>query len=370
MCNRIVAMFLLLNLFFGCDKSPVKPEPTADSLEKILTKYQAEYKLPSLVGGVIENDQTQIYACGVRKNSTTNSIKENDQYYIGSNTKAMTATMIATLVEENLLSWDSNILAIFPELNGTIPTDYGQVTLTQLLNHHGGIKPFEEIEALYSVPPFSGSIKEQRYEFTKWVLNQSDKATIGSFHYSNAGYVIAAVMAEKVTNQSWEALMTNRLLNPLGIEYYFDWPAENGRDKPWGHTLENGTYFPFNPDSSLQFPVIFNPAGNISMNMQDYLKFIKLHLDGLNGNTTFLDKNTFEIMHASIDNSSMGWAEGVNPDTGIPLAFHEGSDGTFDVFVIIKPTLNKGAAVFTNCASEKTSEAIILACIEIIENVD
>jgi len=364
---RSLVLTLLVSLVLGCETSPVKPEPPDNSLQKILELYKDKYQLPALAGGVIENQQVKIYTGGVRKNNSTDPVNESDYFFIGSNIKAMTATMLATLVKEKLLTWNSTITSIFPELNGVIPPAYGHVTLTQLLNHHGGIKPFELIEELFLVPSFTGSISEQRYEFTKWVLKKSDKTTIGAMHYSNAGYVIAAAMAEKVTGQSWEELMTNRLLNPLGMRFYFDWPAEAGRNEPWGHTFANVKYVPYNPDSSLQFPQLFNPAGNISLRMTDYLKFIQLHIDGLNGRGNFLDKSTFEILHTPVDNYSLGWIDAVDPDTGIPVAFHEGSDGTFDAFVILKPTLQKGAAVFTNCYSDSASEAIVMACIELMK---
>jgi len=370
MKERFFIVLLFSFLIFGCDKSGVEPDSNDSVIEKILTSYKKDYGLPSIAGGVIGNGQTQIYASGVRKMGTKNNVTENDAYYIGSNIKAMTATLTATLVEENLLSWNSTITEIFPEFAGTIPREYTKVTLTQLLNHHAGIMAFEFASDLLALPQFSGGIIEQRREFTRWVLNQSDKQMIGSFQYSNGGYVIAAAMAEKVTGKTWEELMDSRLLTPLGMSYFFDWPAEQGRNLPWGHTLEGDDYTPFNPDSSLQFPVLFNPAGNISLNMADYLKFIKLHLDGLNGTSTFLTKTTFEYLHTPVDNYSLGWGEGINPDTGLLVAFHEGSDDTFDAFVIMKPALNKGAAVFTNCGSEKTSEAIMLACIELIDKVN
>jgi len=336
-------------------------------MEHILSAYKTDYDLPSIAGGVIINGQMDVFLSGIRKNGLSERVTENDHYQIGSNSKAMTATMIATIVEDGLISWDSSILEIFPEFRDVIPSCFCSVTLTQLLNHHGGIDPYEEIEDFLAVPQFSGTISQRRYKFTEWVLNTSDTIKIGEYQYSNAGYVIAAAIVEKVTNFNWEELMEIRLLNPLGISAYFDWPAEGGRVGPWGHTFGNNSYIPYNPDSSLQFPEVFNPAGNMSISMNDYLKFIKLHIDGLAGNSGFLNKNVFQTLHNPVNNSSLGWAEITDPETGELKSFHEGNDGTFTAFVIINHTRSKGSAVFTNCSSEKSSEAMIYGCIELMD---
>lgn len=51
----------------------------------------------------------------------------------------MTATMIATLVAEGKLSWETKLIEAIPELRGKIHTDYYKITLWQLLTHRAGI---------------------------------------------------------------------------------------------------------------------------------------------------------------------------------------------------------------------------------------
>ena len=279
--------------------------------------------------------------------------------------------MIATLVEDSLLSWNVTILSVFPEMQAHIPSKFGSVTLTQLLTHRGGISPFTELEHFLTIPEFNGTITEQRAAFAEWVLNQSDTSDIGKYEYSNAGYTIAGAMAEKVTGQSWETLMANRLFAPLEITgYYFDWPAESGRNEPWGHTYENNMFVPYNPDSSLQFPVIFNPAGNLSMNLGNYLKFVKAHLDGANGQCSLLSEATFDLLHtAPAGDYAYGWLTGVHSGYGQPFLLHDGSDGTFYAIVLILPNWDKAGVVFTNCFSDNAAETAFYAADEIIKEL-
>ncbi len=361
-----ICISVILLLLCACDG-----DDTSKNLEGIIHACKNTGRHPSLAGAVYHKGTIQRYATGVKKEGQSDTVNENSAYHIGSMTKAMTATMIATIVEDGLLSWNSSILSVFPEMQGHIPSKFGTVTLTQLLTHRGGIAPFTELEHFLSVPEFSGTITEQRVSFSEWVIDQSDSSKIGKYEYSNAGYVIAASMAEKVTGQSWETLMTNRLFHPLEItDFYFDWPAENGRDEPWGHTYENNRFIPFNPDSALQFPVIFNPAGNLSLNLENYMKFVKAHIDGVEGLCPLLSKETFKLLHrAPAGTYAFGWETGIHSGNGQPYLIHDGSDGTFYSIVIILPNWKKAGVVLTNCYSDPASEAVVYAAAEMINEL-
>ena len=341
------------------------------NLADIIDSYQNDARLPSLAGALYHGGHVSVYATGFKNAYGTDSVNENSLYHIGSMTKAMTATMIATIVEDSLLNWNTTILNVFPEMNGKIPVKYGTVTLSQLLTHRGGIAPFTELEHFLTVPEFTGTLTEQRAAFSEWVLNQSDTSKIGAYEYSNAGYTIAGAMAEKVTGQNWETLMANRLFAPLEITgYHFDWPAEEGRDEPLGHTYENNLFVPYNPDSSLQFPAIFNPAGNLSLNLENYLKFVKAHIDGIDGRCTLLAKETFRYLHKAPSGTyAFGWDTGTHSGNGQPFLIHDGSDGTFYSIVLILPNWEKAGVVFTNCYSDRANEAVVYAVAEIINEL-
>ncbi len=51
----------------------------------------------------------------------------------------MTATMIATLVAEGKLHWNTKLIEAIPELGKKIHTDYHKITLWQLLTHRAGL---------------------------------------------------------------------------------------------------------------------------------------------------------------------------------------------------------------------------------------
>src|SRR6185312_8689257 len=61
-----------------------------------------------------------------------------DRWHLGSDTKAMTATLAALAVQSGRLSWTSRIGSVLSDWTGLAP-DYDQVTLEQLLMHRGGL---------------------------------------------------------------------------------------------------------------------------------------------------------------------------------------------------------------------------------------
>ena len=67
-------------------------------------------RLPGMVGAVVRGEEvTAIGAVGIRKIGSPEPIRVDDVVHLGSCTKAMTATMIGTLVDEGKLGWETTL---------------------------------------------------------------------------------------------------------------------------------------------------------------------------------------------------------------------------------------------------------------------
>ncbi len=97
-----------------------------------------------------------------------------------------------------------------------------------------------------------------------------------TYAYSNVGYVLAGLMAEHVSGQSWETLMNKRLFEPLGMTSAgFGSPGHPGKvDQPWGHRDSGGEVRPTQVDNA---PVM-GPAGTVHCSVPDWAKFASLHM--------------------------------------------------------------------------------------------
>ena len=106
----------------------------------ILAPVRDEHHLPGLIGAILKGDRlAAIGALGIRKIGSPEPMRVTDQVHLGSCTKAMTATMIGTLIDEGKLSGDSTIGQVFPKAAPGFHPDFQAVTLWQLLTHRAGL---------------------------------------------------------------------------------------------------------------------------------------------------------------------------------------------------------------------------------------
>jgi len=368
MKKYFIYLLVIISIVTACKDNSVEPIDEPDTLPEILAFYRKEAKMPGIIGAIINNENVEVYSEGLRKIDNTIIISDSDKFHIGSNLKAISAMMIAKLVEEGQLNWQTKIIDVFPEFSGQIPSEFESITIHKLLTHRAGITAFENYEDVLSIPNFNGDIKQQRSEFCLWVLNNSDKTKIDSYQYSNGGYVIAAAMVERLSGMLWEDLMILKIFSQMNIQPVYSWPAKNNSSQPWGHIFENNIFIPFDPNGSVQWPEIFNPSGNLSLSIADYIKIIKLHLEGLNGNASIISLASYQFLHQPVGDYSCGWLEGTT-QTGIKFSYHDGSDGTFYAISLMHPYLKRASIVFSNCDSENTRLNCTTAAIKILEKI-
>ena len=112
----------------------------SDSIRQNLNKIVDDGEAPGIIAAIISGEGViAIASAGERKAGSGIAFTPNDVVHLGSCGKAMTATMLATLVAEGKLSWDTKLIEAIPELKNRIHTDYHKITLWQLLTHRAGI---------------------------------------------------------------------------------------------------------------------------------------------------------------------------------------------------------------------------------------
>ncbi len=256
----------------SADRVPVQSDTR---IERVLDPVRDTHHLPGLIGAIFTGNRlTAIGAVGIRKIGAAQPIKATDQVHLGSCTKAMTATMIGTLVDEGKLSWGSTLEKVFPDVAPQLDPEFQKVTLSHLLTHRAGL-PHDV--SWWHLP--GQSTTEQRSSVLTTLLVKPPQNRPGSTYvYSNVGYVLAGLMAEQVTGQSWETLMRRRLFEPLGMTSAgFGSPGRPGTvSEPWGHRVSGGQVRPTQQDNA---PAM-GPAGTVHCSIPDWGKFAALHLAG------------------------------------------------------------------------------------------
>ncbi len=351
---------LVLAVLAGCPKA-------GDDLASRLQMAARDGDIPGMAAAVISTDTLRVSVTGVRKSGATAAIAVTDRFHVGSNIKAMTATLAATLVESGVIQWTSTLAEVFPELSASMRAEYRSVSLEQLLAHRGGILPLTEPSELAQLPILPADEVQARRQLTAWLLQQPSAAPPGAASkYSNAGYAIAAAMLEKKSGQNFATLLTDLVLRPLNITPQFDWPAAGGADQPWGHERMNNRWVPNDPqDVENQFPRVLTPAGNLSISVADYARFIQAQLRGLRGRAGGLSAAGYRRLHTPIGDFALGWI--VRDLGGAKTSAHDGSAGTFYALAAIQPDRNRAVVVFANAYSDVVANNANALAIKLFE---
>jgi D-alanyl-D-alanine carboxypeptidase len=285
----MLARVAIVLALFGCkDKKEVPakaPVATGDaavadaaklSLAAELDAIRADNKLPALAAAVWRDGKlVEMEAVGLRKaDDPTSKVTTKDYWHLGSNGKAMTATLIAIYVDRGALKWTDTIGNLFKKVD----KGYAEVTLDQLLRHEGGA-PAEPPDALWKQLWTDGDKPDARAKFVHGILALPPAQKPGTFVYSNASYMIAGAMLEKVTGKRWEQLMRDELFAKLDMKTCgFGAPGRKDVvDQPWGHDA-GGT--PIAPGPAADNPPGLGPAGTVHCSLEDYGKFLALHSTG------------------------------------------------------------------------------------------
>ena len=330
------------------------PRPPTQDLHQYLEVVRADYGLPSLAVARLTGAQVELLAAvGVRKNGDATPVSVDDPYHLGSDTKAMTATLVADFVEEGLLSWETTMQQALPDLS--IHPDYAAVTIEELLRHQSGAPR----DVSYARGRSAADVAAQRRELAAALLRRAPAHRRGKNVYSNAGYVVVGAILEARSNRTWEDLMRERIFEPLGMTSCgFGAPGQGGAiDVPYGHRGKR----PVMPGPEADNPPILGPAGTVHCSLRDWSSFARVHLQGARGETGFLQHATFLRLHTGVEANgvrvALGW--GVTDTVLGPGLVHYGSNGSWFAGLYIVPSHNVAVLAATNMGGDRANDALV-----------
>lgn len=374
----LVGCALLLSWPASRADEPDLAREIAQALEPIRKKHN----LPALAGAIVTSrGLLATAAVGRRRADSDVPVSDDDLWHMGSCTKALTATTIATLVEQGKLSWDITIAQAFPEVAESLPPDLRQATLLQLLSHRAGLVS----NLMWSSYPRDQPIEVQRDAALRNLADTKLVAKPGAkFEYSNTGYVLAAMMAERATKTSWEDLMRQRLFQPLAMRQATcrGLGTYDQLDRPWPHEADGRPcgYVGSWPKAAAGSPLeqafksfadganryvltallgedgeapVAGPAGaTLRLSLEDWSKFVADQMRGDRGEPALLKPATYQTLHKPHfgGDYALGW--GVRPPSAKngPGLAHSGSNALNFSVVRIFPARGVAVLACTNQA--------------------
>jgi CubicO group peptidase (beta-lactamase class C family) len=242
--------------------------PFIPELERLITEAMDEWKIPGLAVAVVQNGEVALVrAYGLRDVEAGLQVTTDTQFLIGSITKSFTATGLALLMDERRLDWTKPVRDYISEfrLHDAVATD--RVTVRDLLCHHSGLPRHDWIWLPGDLSPVQ-MLAAMRY------LEPSDD--IRSAHqYLNLGYLVAGMVAERVSGQSWNEFTRARLTDKLHMTVTFtveDLAAAADAAVPY--SMDGDTRL-----RAKRWPIRVQPAGSINTSIASLANWLRLHLD-------------------------------------------------------------------------------------------
>jgi CubicO group peptidase (beta-lactamase class C family) len=139
---------------------------------------------------------------------------------MASGVKGLTALTVVSLVEDGRLALDTPAREV---LGADLPLIDDAVTVEQLLAHRSGIGDYLDEEAGHAVTEYVMPVPVHRLDSTEAYLEVLDghpqrSAPGERFVYNNGGYVVLALIAERVAGRPFPELVDERVCRPAGME--------------------------------------------------------------------------------------------------------------------------------------------------------
>ncbi|MFN2335935.1 MAG: serine hydrolase [Bacteroidales bacterium] len=351
-----LSLMLFMFMFITSWSQPL----TSVQIDKIAEQTMEAFNVPGIAVAVVKDGRVvHMKGYGVSSIITGKKTDENTLFAIASNSKAFTSAALGILVDEGKLSWETKVIDVIPEFrlyNAYVTEDFN---IKDLLTHRSGMGLGAGDLMLW--PDSSTFTKEEIIHNLRFLKQTSSFRT--KYDYDNLLYLVAGEVVARVSGQSWEQFIEERIMKPLGMERSSPSPgmARDRENMIDAHVPVNGV---------LQVVPIYesdllNPAGGIISSVSDMTKWVMMQLNhgkyGENQGMQLLSERTHREMwtpqtiipvrsagpyRSHFAGYGLGWR--LTDVSGYLQASHTGGLAGIVTQVTLIPELKLGIIVFTN----------------------
>lgn len=201
---------------FACAEEPMNAESVHYNYEnqefiQWLKQASNENGIPGAALAIVSKEGvSHLETWGVKKMGEPEGVSSDSIFRIASMSKTFAGTAAALLVDESLVSWDTLLTDIFPQMNlGTRASSHG-ITLKHVVSHSTGLMPHSYSNMLDDGVPYN-KIKE-RFDKIPTVCQPGD-----CYGYQNVVFSLTADVVQQSTGDSYEKYLEEHLFRPLGM---------------------------------------------------------------------------------------------------------------------------------------------------------
>jgi CubicO group peptidase (beta-lactamase class C family) len=210
---------LLITIPLSIEFNPVSEEFKTQKQQKIEAFYRKNIGLADFSGALLVAKNGKILFedyKGYENFAEKKPINAQSALHLASVSKVLTATLILKLVQENKIALDEKVQTYLPDF------PYTQTSVRTLLNHRSGLPHYSRFSEYFkkwnSRKVLTNEDVLQYLKKHKFPLLSKDNR---NFNYCNTNYAILALIAEKVTTQSFPEAMKSYVFEPLGMNDSF-----------------------------------------------------------------------------------------------------------------------------------------------------
>lgn len=188
---------------------------TAESIAEVAANTQFSGVVQIEVAG--ETSCRAAFGLADRRHDVANRV--DTHFSIASGTKGFTALTVMSLIESGLLSRHTTVRSV---LGTDLPLVDDNVTIEHLLTHRSGIGDYLDESALDDIDAYIMPVPAHQLASTPDYLPILDghpqvRPPGEEFAYNNSGFVILALIVERVTGRPFEDVVVERVCAPAGM---------------------------------------------------------------------------------------------------------------------------------------------------------
>jgi CubicO group peptidase (beta-lactamase class C family) len=312
--------------------------------------------VPGVSIGLVQDDKI-VFAGGFGEREIGTRIKPDADtlYIIASNTKALTTLMLAKLLDEGKLTWETPVTSLLPSFKLGDADTTSRVLVKHLICACTGL-PRQDYEWLFQ---YQGVTAEGALNTLGTIQPTSKFGEL--FQYSNplaaaAGFVGGHVaFPARELGSAYDEAMLTRVFRPLGMTATtFDFKRALAENHATAHAPDiDGK--PARAVMDINYAVIpVRPAGGGWSSIRDMLKYVQMELDEgvLPDGKRYIAKETLLARQkpqvAIGQDVTYGMGLMVDSKYGIPVVHHGGDLIGYHSDMIWLPQHNVGAVILTN----------------------
>jgi CubicO group peptidase (beta-lactamase class C family) len=319
----------IISVLFILIMSSVQAQDFQTVQQQIDSIYLKEKLSGGILVGILQNGKRQFYTAGYADSDQKVRFDANTIFEAGSITKTFTAYILMKVLAEKKINEKTSILKYLPD-SVQANKSLEKISFLNLMNQTSGLPRLPDNLSVTGKAPYDDYKLKDLYEF----LKKYNLQTTGKYEYSNLGFGLAGILAERIAGKTYEKLLQTYIYEPFGML------------KNIKNSNKAKGYFEGKPTPFWQMNCLAS-AGSVQCSADDMLSYLENISVPNSNNKILIDTLTSET---AVVNKKVSIARGwhIFKSKDYDLIWHNGGTYGFSTFTAFSKNQKNGIIVVVN----------------------